>query len=334
MPRDGDPMSQASSRHVPALFHGHTAATVDRAFPSPGAKPRRPPRPGGRAILLSVANQNGGSLLLAFSRTRGGIDFWRSLSPERSRLHHVATFPGRFSSREVARLLASGAARPALDASGAGQAEVDGVDDLQANLLRIAWSRRDGHIDPRASTVLGLADEVLAGAAERTGAEGPEGLLALGGDIKGGNEAWLARWRPGIDADVDCRAAAEGAGEARRRRLRAFVEDSLLTLGRLPRTDETEATWDGAGVAGRNLGDRERRRLGIYQTGRVGKFNAWVRFWSAAESIGWCDFGVGPGWYWDVTNPDPGWIMSCTMGPYKAAEDAWSDARCLEEQGQ
>ena len=25
------------------------------------------------------------------------------------------------------------------------------------------------------------------------------------------------------------------------------------------------------------------------------------------DTYGYSDFGSGPGWYWDVTNPDPDW---------------------------
>ena len=114
-----------------------------------------------------------------------------------------------------------------------------------------------------------------------------------------------------------------------RRALRAFVEECLLTLGGLPRADETGERWDGAVLRTREPGARTLRRLGLHQTGRVRRFHVWVRFRPAADSYGYSDSDSGPGWYWDVTNPDPAWMNDCTMGPYKTAEQAWSDASCV-----
>ena len=136
-----------------------------------------------------------------------------------------------------------------------------------------------------------------------------------------------------MDAEVDRRVASIAGGERERRAVRTFVEECLVRLGRRPRPDETADRWDGSGLAGRDLGARAQRRLGLHQTGRSGKFHVWVHYWDGAGSIGRGEFGSGAGWYWDVTNPDPGWIMTGTMGPCASASDAWSDASCLAEQG-
>jgi hypothetical protein len=212
------------------------------------------------------------------------------------------------------------------------EAWVDGVEPLEADLLKLAWCRFDGRLDPRAAAVLALSDGALADACERNGFEGPEGLLDLGGQIADANREWLGKHRADVDEEVDRRASAIGAGEQGRRDLRTFVEECLVTLGRLPRPDETAERWDGAGVAGRDLGMRELRRLRLHQAGRAGRFHVWVRFWGGAGCIGRGEFGSGVGWYWDVTNPDPRWIMDGLMGPCDSADEAWSDASCIAKQ--
>src|SRR5512137_2141998 len=154
MPRDGDPMSDAPGGFAPDLFHA--GSTTSPAGPSRASreKPPRPPRPGQPTILLSARNANGGSVMLSFSRARDGIEFWRSLCPERSTLQRVATFHGEFTPGAVARLLASAAVHPAIDARIADHAEVDGLDGIDAALLRLAWSRTEGQVDPRVAAVL------------------------------------------------------------------------------------------------------------------------------------------------------------------------------------
>jgi hypothetical protein len=264
--------------------------------------------------------------MLSFSRARDGIEFWRSLCPERSTLQRVASFPGEFTPGAVARLLASGAVRPAIDARIADHAEVDGLDAIDAALLRLAWSRTEGQVDPRVAAVLRLPGASLAQAAARMGWDDVDGILHLGAYLLRSDADWLAKWRSEVDAEVDRRARLADTGEVQRRALRAFVEECLLTLGRLPRVDETGECWDGAVLRTREPGARTLRRLGLHQTGRVRRFHVWVRFRTAADSYGHSDLGPGPGWYWDVTNPDPAWLVDGTMGPYKTSEKAWSDA--------
>jgi hypothetical protein len=334
MPRDGDPMSLTFDGSVPLVFHANSAPGAVPARSIAGGRPRRPPRPGQRSILLSARNARGGGVLLVFTRSRGGIRFWRSLSPERSRLDHVATFPGPFTPRAVAQLLASGAARPAIDTAVAGDAEIDGVEGLDAGLLRMAWSRTEGRPDPRLAPLLRIPGPVLAGVAERMGWEDLEDLLHLGDQVLKGNAAWLARWHAEIDAEVDRRASVTGAGETGRRAVRAFVEECLLTLGRLPRSDETDERWDGIAVRDREPTDAQRRKLGMRRAGRSGRFHVWVRFWTAAEACGRADFGGGPGWYWDVTNPDPGWLVNGVMGPCKSSQEAWEEVAWLQNEGE
>ena len=268
-------------------------------------------------------------MLLSFSRARGGIEFWRSLCPERSTLQRVASFPGEFTPRAVARLLASGAVRPSIDAKIAEDAEVDGLGGIDAALLLLAWSRTEGHVDPRVAAVLRLPGARVAQAAGRMGWDDGDGILDLGAFLLKSDAGWLATWRSELDAEVDRRASVEGTGEVVRRAIRAFVEECLLTLGRLPRVDETEERWDGAVLRTREPGARTLRKLRLHQTGRVRRFHVWVRFRSADDSYGTSDSGSGPGWYWDVTNPNPAWMNNCTMGPYKTAEEAWSDASCV-----
>ncbi len=325
-------MSPSTARFVPELFNAGWRP-VDRRSTTEPVRAHRPPRVGQRSILLSATNKAGVGILLAFTRTRGGIAFWRSLSPEKSGLDRVETFPGPFTPRAVARLLASGAVHPAVDAELVEDSWVDGVDHLEADLLRLAWCRHDGRIDPRAAAVLALSERALTEVCDRTGQGGVDGLLELGEAIIDGNEEWLAKHRASVDVEVDRRAALESAGEKRRRELRDFVEECLLTLGRLPRTDETAERWDGASLAGRDSGVQERRRLGLYQTRRFGRFRVRLHFLDAAGSLGWADFGSGPGWFWDVANPDPGWIMTCTMGPYETPEEAWDDASHVGDEG-
>jgi hypothetical protein len=267
--------------------------------------------------------------MLSFSRARNGIELWRSLCTERSTLQRVAGFPGEFTPGAVARLLASGAVRPAIDAAIAEEAEVDGLDGIDAALLRLAWSRTEGRVDPRVAAVLRLPGARLAQAAARMGWDDGDGILHLGAYLLKSDAAWLALWRSGVDAEVDRRASVAGTGEVLRRTLRAFVEECLLTLGRLPRGDETGECWDGAVLRTREPGARTLRRLGLHRTNRVRRFHVWVRFRTSADSYGYSDFGSGPGWYWDVTNPDPAWMNNCAMGPYKTPEEAWSDASCV-----
>jgi len=326
MPRDGDPMSDAPGGFAPDLFHAGSTAYPARPSRASGEKPPRPPPPGQPTILLSARNARGGSVLLSFSRARNGIEFWRSLCPERSTLQRVASFPGKFTPGAVARLLASGAVRPGIDAKIAEDAEVDALDGIDAALLRLAWSRTEGSVDPRVAAVLRLPGAKLAQAATRMGWDDGEGILHLGAYLLKSDADWLATWRTEVDAEVDRRALLADTGEVMRRALRAFVEECLLTLGRLPRVDETRECWDGAVLRTRAPGARTLRRLGLHQTGRVRRFHAWVRFRTAADSYGYSDYGSGPGWYWDVANPDPRWLNNCTMGPYKTSEEAWSDA--------
>ena len=283
-------------------------------------------------MLLSARNASGGSVMLSFTRARNGIDFWRSLCPERSTLQHVATFPGEFTPRVVARLLASGTIRPAIDGTIADDAEVDGLDGIDAALLRLAWTRTDGHLDPRVAAVLRLTGAKLVQAADRKGWDDGDGILQLGAYLLNGEATWLALWRSEVDAEVDRRASLTDTGEVMRRALRAFVEECLLTLGRLPRVDETGECWDGTVLRTREPGARTLRRLGLHRTGRVRRFHVRIRFRPAVDCCGYSDFGSGPGWYWDVTNPDPAWMNNCTMGPYKTPEEAWSDASCVGQE--
>lgn len=325
-------MSQARTRSA--------AVALDQAaVPAAGKAPRaadpvrpRPPRPGQRCILLSSATRWRSSLLLAFSRTRGGFAFWRSTSPETSPLQHVATFPGTFGVRAVVRLLASGAVGPAVDEDSVADAWIDGVGEDEVDLVKLAWRRVSGRVDPRAAAVLALSRRTLDRAREHADASDVDGLLALGQQILDANRVWLEKHRSAVDAEVDRRAGGSTSGERARRAIRAFVEECLLTLGRLPRPDESAERWDGAGLAGRDLGARAQRRVGIHQTGRSGKFHVWVHYWDGAGSIDRGDFGSGAGWYWDVTNPDPGWITNGVMGPCDSADEAWDEASCLAEQ--
>jgi hypothetical protein len=267
--------------------------------------------------------------MLSFSRARDGIEFWRSLCPERSTLQRVATFPGEFTPGAVVRLLASAAVRPAIDARIADHAEVDGIDGIDAALLRLAWSRTEGQVDPRVAAVLRLPGASLARAADRMGWDDVDGILHLGAYLLRSDADWLAKWRSEVDAEVDRRAMLADTGEVQRRALRACVEECLLTLGRLPRVDETGECWDGAVLRTREPGARTLRRLGLHRTGRVRRFHVRVRFRPAVDCCGYSDFGSGPGWYWDVTNPDPAWLVDGTMGPCKTPEEAWSDASYL-----
>lgn len=331
MPRDGDPMSQSPDTYGPDLF-GRTCIAPTAP---PAAVPVKAPPPldrtGRRGILLSASNPGGGGVLLSFTPARGGIHFWRSLSPQRTRLHFVTTFPGRFSPLAVARLLASGVVRPAVEQELLEEVEVDGVDERSATLLKLAWSRVQGKLDPRVAKVVHLRLDELAVADDRMGASDVDGLLELGSYLIESDGAWLARWRARVDAEVDRRATVEGAGEEERRALRAFVEECLLVLGRFPRPNETEASWDGASLRDVSPGPRGRQRLRLTRCRRVRRYGIRIHFWSGIDTCGYSDFGPGPGWYWLVQNPNPTWISSDPMGPYETPEEAWENARCVGE---
>jgi len=204
MPRDGDPMSDAPGGFAPDLFHAGSTAYPARPSRASGEKPPRPPPPGQPTILLSARNARGGSVLLSFSRARNGIEFWRSLCPERSTLQRVASFPGKFTPGAVARLLASGAVRPGIDAKIAEDAEVDGLDGIDAALLRLAWSRTEGSVDPRVAAVLRLPGAKLAQAATRMGWDDGEGILHLGAYLLKSDADWLATWWTRRSTDAHC----------------------------------------------------------------------------------------------------------------------------------
>ena len=268
-------------------------------------------------------------MVLVFSRAGRGIRFWRSLDPEKSALQLVATFPAKFSPMAVARLLASGAIRPAIEASLLDQVEVDGTDRWHAALLKLAWGRRDGVVDPRIVAVLRFESDAIEEAGHRMGSLEEDDLLDLGAYLVKNDSRWIAEWSGCIDDEVDRRAAVDGAGEARRRVLRSFVEECLLTLGRLPRPDETEEAWDGAGLRGVPAA---RRPPQLTEAGRVKKFRIRVHFWTALDTYGYSDFGPGPGWYWVVVNPDPNWRFCDPTGPYDSPKSAWEDANCVGQE--
>jgi hypothetical protein len=320
MPRDGDTMNKSSPGPLaPAPF--------------PKLPARKPLRLGRRTILLSSSDGEGPGLLLAFAQTRGGVEVWRSIDADVAPLTFIGVFPGRFGPRAVANLLASGQVGPSIDGVASAFAEVDGVDERWSSLLRLAWSRVDGKADPRVAALLRLDDEQLDEFEGRTGCLDGEGVLDAGDYLVKNDGAWLQKWRPEIEAEVERRVAKEGpaGGEHRRTAQRAFIEQCLLVLGRLPRPDESETAWDGGGLGEKPFGQGRRRRLKLLQSGRVRRFRIRVVFWTGADTYGYSDFGAGPGWYWIVRNPDPDWRFSDPMGPYKTPEEAWSDAACLEQ---
>jgi hypothetical protein len=231
----------------------------------------------------------------------------------------------------VARLLASGRVRPAIDEELLDEVEVDGTDGHAADLLKLAWVRTHGQLDPRTSALLRVRKDALTEALERTGVSDRDGLLGLGDFLVRSDREWLSTWRAEVDAEVDRRAALAGAGEEARRGIRAFVEECVLALGRVPRPDETAEQWDGLTLRDVAPGPRKLRRLGLLQTGRVRRYRVWVRFRTSVESFGWID-GQGPGWYWDVMNPSPAWMVDATMGPYLTAERAWRDASMVGQE--
>ena len=166
---------------------------------------------------------------------------------------------------------------------------------------------------------------------DRRGWSDLDELLELGAEVIEGNEEWLAKHRAAMDdggrTGAPLARASSSAGSCAPSPRRACS----LWGGSLVLTRRRRAGM-APGCETRIPPRPERRKLGILQTGRAGKFRVWVRFLNAGEAFGQSEFGSGPGWYWDVTNPDPGWIMSCTMGPYLTPEEAWDDAHCLREQ--
>ena len=329
MPRDGDPMTDLPDRYGPTVFGPRTAVPTRPPEQVPGKSAPTLPRPGRQTIFLHATSANGGSVVVVFSKAAGCIHFWRSLDPQKRAVQHVATFPGKFSPLAVARLLASGAVRPAIDVALLDEVEVDGADGWHAALLKLAWTRLDGVLDPRVVAVLRLATDSFDEVAHRMGSLDEEGLLVLGAYLIKNDARWLAEWCHGIDAEVDRRAAVDGAGEARRRLLRAFVEECLLLLGRLPRPDETEESWAGSGLRD---GSTRRRIPELTDSGRVGRYRIRVHFWTALDTYGYSDFGPGPGWYWVVANPNPNWRFCDPTGPYDSPRSAWADANCVGQE--
>ena len=329
MPRDGDPMTNFPDRFGPDVFGPRTGAPTRPPEVVSDTAPPPLPRPGKGTIFLHATNATGGSVVLVFSRAGRGIRFWRSLDPQKSALQLVATFPVKFSPMAVARLLASGAIRPTIDPSLLDEVEVDGAERWHAELMKLAWARHDGSVDPRVAAVLRFESDAIKEVGHRMGSLEGDDLLELGAYLIKNDARWIAEWCGSIDDEVDRRAAIDGAGEARRRVLRTFVEECLLTLGRLPRPDETEEAWDGAGLRGIPAA---RRPPQLTDAGRVGKFRIRVHFWTALDTYGYSDFGPGPGWYWVVANPDPNWRFCDPTGPYDSPKSAWMDANCVGQE--
>ncbi len=313
---------------VPPEPSVHPGPTAPAALP---ARRTRPPlRPGRKTILVSACDGEELDLALAFARSGEGIEVWRSLHASASPLTFVGVFPGRFGPRAVARLLASGAVGPHLDPDSAEFVEVDGVEEPWDALLPLAWTRVDGRPDARVEALLRLDDAQLADVEKRVGGLDGKMLLDVGDYLLRNDRAWLEKWRSSVEEEVEARVAREGSGgEARRATLRAFVEECLLVLGRLPRSDEAPGSWDGVGLRERPPGWARQGKLGLRQSGRVRRFHVAVVFWTAADTYGYSDFGPGPGWYWIVRNPDPGWRFCDPTGPYATPDEAWSDASCL-----
>jgi len=313
MPRDGDPMSENPQQ-------SSTATPVRRLLP------------GRKAILVSSDDGEGRNLYLAFAQTRNGIEFWRSLDAGLEPLTRIGTFPGRLGPRAVANLLASGTAGPAIDDCSVDGVEVDGVDGRWGPLIALAWSRVEGRLPPRVAGLLALADAQLDLVEEARGSLDANDLVELADYLVMHGEEWLLKWRKEIETEVERRAALEGqeTGELERATLRAFVEECVLLLGRLPRSEESRSAWDGPRLRDRPSSERWRRRLGTLQSGRTGKYFVQVRFRSCVDAFGQ-DSSAVAGWYWDVLNPDPGWLNNDEMGPYDSDEEAWSDVRCLRD---
>jgi hypothetical protein len=315
MPRDGDPMSENPQQ-------------------SSAASPARPLlRPGRKAILVSSDDGEGRNLYFAFAQTRDGIEFWRSLDAGCEPLTRVEIFPGRLGPRAVADLLASGKAGPAIDDCSVDGVEVDGADGRWGSLIALAWSRVEGRLPPRVAGLLTLGDAQLDLVEEASGSLDASDLLEFADYLVMHGAEWLQKWRTAIETEVERRAALEGGntGDPRRAKLRAFVEECVLLLGRLPRPGESESAWDGPRFREHPSSERWRRRLGVLQSGRSGKHFVQVRFRSCADAFGGGHSSAGPGWFWDVLNPDPGWLNNDEMGPYDSDQDAWSDVRCLRD---
>jgi hypothetical protein len=325
-----NPMSNLPAPSSPRVFTARWPQSRPslRVVPPDEAPHRATFRPGRKAILLSVTNALGAGVAVTFTPARGGVHVWRSLSPQRERLEHVRTLPGPFTPLAIARHLAAGAVDPVVDHDLAEAIEVDGVDGCGASLLRLAWSRTGGALDPRLTAVLRLSQGETDDLCDRMGLDDAAFLLEAGEGLLDQDATWLERWKAGVDAEVDRRAAVEGAGEARRRELRGFVEECLLVLGRVPRPDESPSCWDGTGVRDDPPGERRRRELGLTRTGHVRRYRIRVHFWTAADTYGYSDFGPGPGWYFVVANPNPDWRFCDPEGPFQTPEEAWSAAQC------
>jgi hypothetical protein len=186
--------------------------------------------------------------------------------------------------------------------------------------------------------LLTLGDAQLDLVEEANGSLDASDLLELADYLVMHGAEWLQKWRKKIEVEVERRAALEGrdTGEPRREKLRAFVEECVLLLGRLPRPGESESAWDGPRLREHPSSKRWRRRLGVLQSGRSGKHFVQVRFRSCVDAFCTDAFGggyssTGLGWYWDVLNPDPGWLSNDEMGPYDSDQEAWSDVRCLRD---
>jgi len=282
------------------------------------------PLPG--RILLRCATASGDARLLAFLDRDGRIDLWRSPDGAPGAPRPAGSFPGPFGPRAVARLLASREAGPPVAEALAEDALVEGADERWTELLRLAWAGGEDGPDPRVRALLSLHDWMLDGVEERFGSLGAAGLLELGAYLAERNAAFLEKWRPAVDAEVKRRCRGRHATPGRRAAVRAFVEECVLALDRLPRPDEHEGAWDGLALRDGPPGKRKRKELGLDVFERLGRFRVRMSFWTAADTYGYGDFGPGPGWFLVVLNPDPSWRFNDPVGPYPSADDALADA--------
>lgn len=295
-------------------------ATLTSLHPAPGR------------ILLRSNREDDVSQLLAFLDHDGRIDVWRTPDEARRPPRRVASFPGPFGPRAVARLLASGEAGPAISEEEAEDALVEGIDGRWADLLRLAWIGLEDGPDPRVLAVLSLEDRVLDDLEERCVLDAGE-LLELGSFLVERSEDWLGEWSAEIEAEVErrCRAGGFDTDDESGVAIRSFVEECLLTLGRLPRRDEKEEAWDGLQLRDGPLDESRLKALGLVVEETVGRFEVAVRFYSAADTYGLSDSGSGPGWYFLVLNPDPSWRFNDPEGPYRTPGEALSDASRLAD---
>lgn len=264
--------------------------------------------------------------LLAFVKQGRQVEVWRSPDTDQEAPSRLLTLPGPLRPRRLARFLVESDLGPSIEPARTECPVVEGTDGRGEELLALAWARDDGGTDPRTLAVLSLDEATLDAIEDGRGPLDARTVPEVGASILAAREAWLARWRGEIEAEIERRLAAERPDEAdagrRRDELRGFVEDFLSRLGRLPRPGEREASRDGLRAPSGRLTQAKRRTQGTLLARRTRCHHLRVYFVSPPEVDGGDHREVG--WYAFVTDPDDSWRFNDPIGPFRTPGEAVS----------